>query len=83
MKTLTNIIDVLYGEFWEDLLSQYVPRLCKFDFFISVVYAGIQPVDLDDIVNSFQYFVTRYDGWHMAASQWMCCLLTHRKLKFE
>jgi hypothetical protein len=79
-KILTDIIDVLDGYFWEELLSQHVPRLCKFDFFISVIHTGPQLVDLDDIVDSFEYFRTRYDGWHMTASRWLCGLLSRSKL---
>jgi hypothetical protein len=82
-KILTNIIDVLDGQFWEELLSRHAPRLCKFDFFISVIHTGRQLVDLDDIVDSFEYFLTRYDGWHMAASRWLCGLLSRSKLKFD
>jgi len=82
-KVLTNIIDALDGQFWENLLSRRAPHLCKFDFFISVIYTGREVVDLDDIIDSFECFVTRYDGWHMAASKWLTCLLTRRKLKFD
>jgi len=81
-KTLINIIDVLDGQFWKELLSRHAPRLCKFDFFISVVYTGQLLVNLDGIVDSFEYFVTRYDGWHMAASRWLLSVLTRGKLKF-
>jgi len=48
-KTLINIIDVLDGQFWKELLSRHAPRLCKFDFFISVVYTGQLLVNLDGI----------------------------------
>jgi hypothetical protein len=83
-KTLTNVIDVLDGQFWEELLSRNAPSLCKFDFYISVICTGAQQlVDLDDIIDSFEYFVTRYDGWHMAASRWLCCLFSRRKLKLD
>jgi hypothetical protein len=29
-------------------------------------------LDLDIIVNSFQYFVTKYPNWHMIIDRWKC-----------
>ena len=66
------VVHLLDGHFWQDLLINHAPSLTKFDFLIAM-NKWTPSVDLDVIVNSFQYFVTRYDGWHMAASRWQFC----------
>ena len=82
-KVLSNIIDVLDGTYWQELLSQDAPRLCKFDLFVTVVYNGLEMVDLDDIVDSFEYFITRYDDWNMTVSRWFSCLVSLGKFQSD
>ena len=61
---------VLDGSYWRDVLSRSSPTLLKFDFLICL-HVWDDPVDLDEIVQSFDYFPTRFNGWHMAATQWL------------
>ena len=82
-KVLTRTIDVMNGYFWEDLLSQKIPHLCKFDFFISVLFIGWMIIDIDPIIDSFEYFVTHYDAWHMSANRWISCIHARGKFRFK
>ena len=72
---------VLDGSYWRDVLSRSSPTLVKFDFLISL-NTWYRPIDLDEIVKSFDYFVTRFDGWHMTATQLLVSLGTRGKTTF-
>ena len=76
------VSDVLDGSYWRDVLSRSSPGLLKFDFLICVSKIGTF-VNLDDIIDSFAYFLTRFDGWHMAASRWLCDVFCHGKTMLD
>ena len=65
-RTFNILLD---GNYWQHMLTSHAPHLNKFDFHISFLMNEIS-LNLDSILNSFQYFVTQYDGWHMSVSQW-------------
>ena len=66
----TSFIDVLLdGNNWQQMLTRRISNLNKFDFHISFLTdQGL--FDLNLILDSFHYFLARYDGWHMAISRW-------------
>jgi hypothetical protein len=65
----TTLGDVLLnGNIWQKILINHVPYLNKFDIHISLIREGL--FDLKSILDSFRCFVTQYDDWHMAVSQW-------------
>ncbi|CAF3834434.1 unnamed protein product [Rotaria sordida] len=62
---ISNYInDLLDGHQWQRILTNHVPYLKKFDFLIILLNRRAL-LNLDYIVNSFQYFVVHYDDWHM------------------
>ncbi|CAF4417424.1 unnamed protein product [Adineta steineri] len=61
-----NLID---GYAWQEMLELYVPYLLKFEFHMSI-WKPCPRTDLDIVVNSFRYFVTKYSNWHMIIDQW-------------
>jgi hypothetical protein len=60
---------LLDGNNWQQMVASHVPYLKKFEFHICF-FIMPEPMDIDGILNSFQYFVTQFDGWHMAISRW-------------
>jgi hypothetical protein len=76
------VSDVLDGSYWRDVLSRSSPALLKFDFLICVSKIGTF-VNLDDIIDSFASFLTRFDGWHMVASRWLCDVFCHGKTMLD
>jgi hypothetical protein len=83
---------LLNGNIWQNLLTIHVPHLNKFDIHISLVREEL--FDLKSILDSFRCFITQYDGWHMAASQWKtlheackwrkrCCLFVSRSYDYS
>ncbi|CAF4518274.1 unnamed protein product [Rotaria sp. Silwood2] len=63
------IMDLIDGQNWQEMLTSHVPYLKKFDFHISLLKYG-QPLDFDNIVNSFRCLVNLYHQWDMCISRW-------------
>ncbi|CAF1472971.1 unnamed protein product [Adineta steineri] len=62
-------MDLLDGYAWQEMLELYVPYLSKFEFHMSI-WKYCPRTDLNIVVNSFKYFVTKYFNWHMIIDQW-------------
>ncbi|CAF1440234.1 unnamed protein product [Adineta steineri] len=62
-------MDLLDGYAWQAMLELYVPYLLKFEFHMSI-WKYCPRIDLNIVVNSFKYFVTKYSNWHMIIDQW-------------
>ncbi|CAF3017485.1 unnamed protein product [Rotaria sp. Silwood2] len=63
------MMDLINGENWREMLTCHVLYLNKFDFHISLLTNG-QPIDLDNILNSFRSFINLYEKWDMCISRW-------------
>jgi len=61
--------ELLDGYVWQQMLERYVSCLSKFEFHMSIV-KRYPKLDLDIIVNSFEYFVRKYSNWHMIIDRW-------------
>jgi len=61
--------ELLNGYVWQQMLESYVPYLSKFEFNMSILKRRPK-LDLDSIVNSFEYFVTKYNNWHIIINRW-------------
>ncbi|CAF1359543.1 unnamed protein product [Rotaria sordida] len=66
---LPVVDDLVNGYAWQQLLEMHVPFLSKFDFHISSV-KSYPKLDIDMVVNSFQYFVKKYPKWQMIIDRW-------------
>ncbi|CAF3000293.1 unnamed protein product, partial [Rotaria sp. Silwood2] len=78
MKTSPYYRRLFNGYLWEDLLKRYAPCLSIFEFHISV-QKNLSNLQLDYIVNSFQYFVRKYPNWNMAIGRWILASETSGK----
>jgi hypothetical protein len=56
--------ELLDGNVWKQMVELYIPCLSKFEFHMSIE-KRYPKLDLDIIVNSFEYFVTKYSNRHM------------------
>jgi hypothetical protein len=61
--------DLVNGYTWQHMFEMHVPFLSKFDFHMSIVKCRPK-LDLDIVVNSFQYFVKKYPEWQMIIDRW-------------
>ncbi|CAM2721571.1 unnamed protein product, partial [Rotaria socialis] len=61
--------DLVNGYTWQYMFEMHVPFLSKFDFHISILKEHPN-LDLDVVVNSFQYFVQKYPEWQMVIDRW-------------
>ncbi len=61
--------EVVNGYVWQQMLELHVPFLTKFDFYI-LIARRYPKLDLDMVVNSFQYFVEKYSKWQMIIDRW-------------
>ncbi|CAF4707106.1 unnamed protein product, partial [Rotaria socialis] len=61
--------DLVNGYTWQYMFEMHVPFLSKFDFHISILKEHPK-LDLDVVVNSFQYFVQKYPEWQMVIDRW-------------
>ncbi|CAF1550535.1 unnamed protein product [Rotaria sordida] len=57
------------GYTWQHIFEMCTPFLSKFDFHISFE-KNYPKLDLDFVVNSFEYFVKKYPKWHMIIDRW-------------
>ncbi|CAF3684940.1 unnamed protein product [Rotaria sordida] len=57
------------GYTWQHIFEMYTPFLSKFDFHISFE-KNYPKLDLDFVVNTFQYFVKKFPKWHMIIDRW-------------
>ncbi|CAF4658888.1 unnamed protein product [Rotaria socialis] len=62
-------MDLINGQNWREMLTCHVPYLNKFDFHMSLL-TNDQPIDLDNILNSFRPFINLYEKWDMRISRW-------------
>ncbi|CAF1026271.1 unnamed protein product [Rotaria sordida] len=60
----------LNGYKWQHMFEMHVPFLSKFDFHISIV-RYYPKLNLDRVVNSFEYFVKKYPEWQMIIDRWV------------
>ncbi|CAF0827827.1 unnamed protein product [Rotaria sordida] len=60
----------LNGYKWQHMFEMHVPFLSKFDFHISIV-RYYPKLNLDRVVNSFEYFVKKYPEWQMIIDRWL------------
>ncbi|CAF4031151.1 unnamed protein product, partial [Rotaria sordida] len=61
--------ELIDGHVWQQMLELSVPYLSKFEFHMSVCNNS-PPIDLDIVIDSFEYFVRKYPNWHMVIDQW-------------
>ncbi|CAF4664129.1 unnamed protein product, partial [Rotaria sp. Silwood2] len=61
--------DFVNGYTWQHMFEMYNPLLSKFDFHISFE-KSYPKLDLDLVINSFQYFIKKYPKWHMIIDRW-------------
>ncbi|CAF4923356.1 unnamed protein product, partial [Rotaria sp. Silwood1] len=69
MRGLLYYCGLFNGYVWEDILKRYAPCLSTFEFQISI-QKNLSNLQLDYIVNSFQYFVRKYPNWNMTIGRW-------------
>jgi hypothetical protein len=62
-------MQLIDGYVWQEMLERYVPYLSKFEFHMSI-YKFYSITNLDNVVDSFEYFVRKYSNWHMIIDQW-------------
>lgn len=62
-------MDLINGKNWHEMLTSHVPYLNKFDFYISLLTNG-EPIDLDNILNSFKCFLNLYHQWDICITKW-------------
>ena len=66
----TTSIDSLFdGNNWQQILTNRLPKLIKFDMYISFLITN-QEFDSKRIVESFRCFVKEYPNWHLSVSRW-------------
>ncbi|CAF3779244.1 unnamed protein product [Rotaria sordida] len=59
----------LDGNVWKEMFEQYLPCLSKFEFYM-VVLKRLPKLDLNFVVESFNYFVNKYSNWDMIIDRW-------------
>jgi hypothetical protein len=62
----------LDGHVWQDMLECYVPHLSKFEFHMTIL-KRYPRLNLDIVVKSFEYFVTKYPNWNILIDRWKYC----------
>jgi hypothetical protein len=68
------------GYQWQQLLTSHLPHLDIIDFFLYII--DPDPfLDMNTIVHSFQYFVTKFNDFHVAISRSQFSPNYQRKLK--
>ncbi|CAF0803678.1 unnamed protein product [Adineta steineri] len=66
---LSFIDDMVNGYTWQHMFQMYVPFLSKFDFFI-LIENKYTKLNLNIVINSFEYFVKKYPEWQMIIDRW-------------
>lgn len=61
--------ELLNGYIWKEMFENYVPCLSQFEFHM-LIMKRYPKLDLDSVINSFDYFVTKYTNWHMIIDGW-------------
>ncbi|CAF3168625.1 unnamed protein product [Rotaria sp. Silwood2] len=64
-----NAQDLVNGYKWQNMFEIHVPFLSKFDFHMSIQKYNPK-LDLDMIINSFEYFLKKYPEWQMIIDRW-------------
>ncbi|CAF3219753.1 unnamed protein product [Rotaria sp. Silwood2] len=62
--------EYLDGYVWQEMLELYLPCLFKFEFHMSLT-KRLPKLDLDFVVNSFNYFVNKYSNLEMIIDRWI------------
>ena len=70
MRELQCYRQLFNGYMWENVVKRYAPCLSTFEFQMSVL-KSFSNLELDYIVNSFQYFVKNYPNWNMFIHRWI------------
>ncbi|CAF1089055.1 unnamed protein product [Rotaria sordida] len=60
----------LDGYVWQQIFENNLSYLSKFEFHMTVT-KRIPKLDLDFVINSFNYFVEKYSNWHMIIDRWI------------
>ncbi|CAF2104816.1 unnamed protein product [Rotaria magnacalcarata] len=60
----------LDGYIWQQILENNLSHLSKFEFHMTVT-KRIPKLDLDFVINSFNYFVKKYSNWNMIIDRWI------------
>jgi hypothetical protein len=63
---INHLID---GYTWQHIFEMHLPFLSKFDFHMLIV-KSYPKLDLDKVINSFEYFVKKYPEWKMIIDRW-------------
>ncbi|CAF1382678.1 unnamed protein product [Rotaria sordida] len=61
--------ELLDGHVWQEMLERYVPHLSKFEFHMAIA-KKYPRLNLDIVVNSFEYFVKKYFNWNITIDRW-------------
>ncbi|CAF3812067.1 unnamed protein product [Rotaria sp. Silwood1] len=64
-----NAQDLVNGYKWQNMFEIHVPFLSKFDFHM-LIQKYNPKLDLDMIINSFEYFLKKYPEWQMIIDRW-------------
>ena len=81
------INDLVNGYTWQHLFEMHLPFLSKYDFHI-LIKNKYTKLNLDMVINSFEYFVKKYPEWQMIIDRWasynkypgkLNCLKSERK----
>ncbi|CAF1363796.1 unnamed protein product [Rotaria sordida] len=62
--------ELLDGCVWQQILEYNVPCLSKFEFHMSIM-KRYPKLNLDNVVNSFEYFSKKYSNWNMIIDRWI------------
>ncbi|CAF1059695.1 unnamed protein product [Adineta steineri] len=66
------------GDEWELLSKNRLSQLDIFDIFLHIQYSNFG-LDMNIVVNSFNYFTTKYDDWYLAVHQSQCTFYNKKK----
>ncbi len=69
MAELPFYLNLFNGYVWQQILKRYGSCLSIFEFYIAIS-KNFSNLNLDNIVNSFQYFVQKYPNWNMVIDRW-------------
>jgi hypothetical protein len=70
--------DLVNGYTWQHIFEMHVPFLSKYDFHI-LIENKYTKLNLDIVINSFQYFVKKYPAWQMIIDRWAPDVTSTRK----
>jgi len=62
-------MDSLNGQYWQQLLTNYVPHIDIFELLLNVIIDPYSQLDMDAVILSFDYFSTKYNDWCIIMNQ--------------